>query len=95
MIMMTFHGQHFDLVLLTDGQDQLLKAVFHTRNIEYLSAVSGTKHEVIVDQGYSCIGMSIRCIHMYNITFIIHFDKQKKAAFIPRLKWWAFPPRIL
>ena len=94
MIMMTFHGQHFDLVLLTDGQDQLLKAVFHTRDIEYLSAVSGTKHEVIVDQGYSCIGMSIRCIHMYNITLVIHFDKQK-AAFIPRLEWWAFPPRIL
>ena len=90
MVCVAFHGEDVDAMRQALCRRELLKTVFHAGNIEYLPAITGTEHKMVVDQRYSCFGVFIFILHVYIITHRIYKIKLRQG-FHPTVKTVGFP----
>ena len=72
VIMMAFHCQDFDAVLLADEWHQFFETFLYARNIEYFASESRTENKVVVNERYSGHCTFILIFHVCIISCHVH-----------------------
>ena len=69
MVYMTLQSKYFNALFIALSNGKFFESILNALDIKYFSAVSRTKHKVVVNQRYSCLCMFIFILHGYIVTY--------------------------